>query len=294
MNSKSLTISITVALLVGALGCGKNQDDETLGSEFELSAESGITAISGVADEQNGSSFASYHLKQRTFADLLLPKAYASTCSRAYLSSCVSGVKSATYSDCDISGTLLSLDGSVTLTYSDSGCGLASTGNYVTRTYDYTISGPRGGSLHVFSSAQTDYRGNSISGGGKLIKTASGWEIQILGKNKVLQAAGGSTLMNHSVRTLSNISVTGGLDRASRVVNGGQVEVAHNLANFTAIYTPNNLQWSSSCCHPVSGSISISFDGSVTGTGSIVFNGCGSATISKDDKSRDLSLTYCE
>ncbi|MCB0384500.1 MAG: hypothetical protein KDD43_03835 [Bdellovibrionales bacterium] len=275
------------------VGCGDNED-KALDSTFELSAESMITALSGTADDHNGGSYASANLRKQNIAELFLPRAYAATCSRAALETCSSGVKTATYSACDISGTLLSLDGSVTLTYSDSGCGMASASDNVTRTYDYTITGPRGGNLQVFSTALTDYRGTSISGGGKLTNTGSNWEVQVLGKNKILKTAGGVTIMSHSIRTLSNVTITGGLSRSSRVMNGGQVEVNHNLAKFTAVYTPNNLQWSSTCCHPVSGSLSVTFDGTVTGTGSVVFNGCGSATVAKDDKERNISLSYCE
>ncbi|MCB0365158.1 MAG: hypothetical protein H6624_10565 [Bdellovibrionaceae bacterium] len=282
-----------VAVSILLVGCGDNQDD-ALDSTFELSAESMITALSGSADDHSGESYASANLRKQNIADLFLPKAYAATCTRAALETCSSGVKTATYSNCDISGTLLSLDGSVTLTYSDSGCGMASASDNVARTYDYTITGPRGGNLQVFSTALTDYRGTSISGGGKLTNTGSAWEIQVLGKNKILKTAAGVTIMSHSIRTLSNVTVTGGLSRASRVMNGGQVEVNHNLAKFTAVYTPNNLQWSSTCCHPVSGNLSVTFDGTVTGTGSVVFNGCGSATISKDDKERTITLSYCE
>ena len=287
-----ILISI-LGISVLLMGCGEKNEDQ-LDQAFELSAESGITALSAVADDQDGSSYASLNLRHRSVADILMPKAYAATCSRAVLESCSSGVKSANYSDCDISGTLLSLNGNVTLTYSDAGCGMASASDNVSRTYDYTISGPRGGNLRVFSTAQNDYRGNSISGGGKLTNTGSAWEIQVLGKNKILKTAGGLTIMSHSIRTLSNVTVTGGITRASRTMSGGQLEVNHNLAQFSAIYTPNNLQWSSTCCHPVSGNLSITYEGTVTGTGSVVFNGCGSATVTKDDQSRQINLSYCE
>lgn len=278
-------------------GCGKKINQSQLDESFELTAESAITSISGSVDDQNGIGYTSLNLQHKTFAqsiqESLLPKAFAATCSRAFSESCVSGLKTASYSDCDISGTALSIDGSVSLSYSDSGCGLSAIGDSVNRTYDFRIIGPRNGELRVFSSAHTDYRGTSISGGGKLTKTSGGWDLEILGKNNEL-SRGNRVFMSHSIRTLTPINITGGLDRASRLVNGGQLEVNHNLAKYTAIFTPNNIQYSSTCCHPISGSLTVNYSGSISSSGSITFEGCGSATISQDGKERAISLSFCE
>jgi len=77
-------------------------------------------------------------------------------------------------------------------------------------------------------------------------------------------------------------------------MNGGSLEVNHNLAGFTAIFTPSNLQWSAGCCHPVAGSLAVTYSGSKTGTATVSFNGCGSATVNQDGQSQAVEFSYCE
>jgi hypothetical protein len=152
----------------------------------------------------------------------------------------------------------------------------------VTRTYDYDISGPYGGVLSVTS-----------DGGGRLTKTAGGWSVEILGKHKELTFRG-RKLVDLSISTPTALQVTGSLSRQSRVINSGSYQVVHNLAGFTAVYVPQNLTYESSCCHPVSGSLSVTFTGSVTGSGSVTFNGCGQASLTRNGQTQDIGLNYCE
>ena len=285
---KRLNLVLALSLLV-AIGCGKKEEEsEPSINSINSSAEAGITAVSGVIDDQAGSTFAAstkpspYHYAEKLF-HLALPQAYAVSCARAVDQSCSSGVRSVSFSSCDLPrGAQFS--GQITLTYSDSGCSMASTGNSVTRTYDYDISGPYGNSVLAVTSE---------GGGGRLTKTAGGWNLEILGKRKILTWRG-REIMNHSISTPSPIQITGGLTRASRVVNSGSFQVVHNLAGYTATYVPNNLTYSGTCCHPISGSMSVTYTGSVTGSGSITFNGCGQGTLIKDGVSQDLELNYCE
>ena len=148
--------------------------------------------------------------------------------------------------------------------------------------------------LYIYRTCDgADRSGNTFGGGGRLTKTAGGWTVEVLGKNKRF-SRGGRELFNISTRTLTPISVTGSLSRASRVVNGGSFEVIHNKAQFVATYVPSNLTWSSACCHPVSGSLAVTYAGSVTGSSSVTFNGCGTATMVKDGLSSQITLNYCE
>jgi hypothetical protein len=264
-------------------------------TEMVYSVESAVSSLSGVLDDQNNSSFAkNSSSKKQKYAhfilELLQPKAYA-LCGRAFSESCTSSQKSTVYSSCSVGA--LTLSGTVSLSFTDSSCLMNSTNDVVTRTYDYTISGPRGGALRLFSSAATDYRGNSISGGGRLTKTTTGWNVEVLGKNKTL-TINSSIILNHSIKTLSPVSVTGSLARSSRVLDGGQIEVNHNLTSVTNVITPSNLTYSSGCCHPVSGSLSMSYSGSKSGTATVTYNSCGSATITDAGTTSELSMTYCE
>ena len=284
-------------LALVAFGCGKKDSiDDSVGD----AVESAVTTAGGVADEQAGSGFAVAPMTraERLLAELegtLLPKAWAiMSCSgRAVAASCAVSApytRSVSY-DCTM-GTF-GMSGTVTLTYSSSACNLASANDSVTRTYDMTVTGPRGGSLRRFTTVHTDYRGNSISGGGRITKTASGYTLEVLGNNRVL-SANGNSLFDISVRTTSPINVTGGLLRAGRVMDGGAVEVIHNKAQFTATWIPSQVTWTAGCCYPTSGTASLELSGSQTGTASVTFTGCGTATVTKGDTTKDITLANCE
>lgn len=288
---------VTIAFVLAITGCGEIKKAEDSMNEMEYSVESGVTSIGGIADEQSNGSFASNRMTFETYAlkakNLVLPEAWAASCSRAALASCSAGTRSETYSSCQLPYSSRTMTGQVTLSYSDAACSLSNTGDQVERSYNLAINGLYGGVLNISSASHTDYRGNTFGGGGRLIKTAGGWTVEVLGKNKRFTRAG-RELFNISTRTLSPISVTGSLSRASRVVNGGSFEVIHNKAQFVATYVPSNLTWSSSCCHPISGSLAVTYSGSVTGTSSVTFNGCGTATMLKDGLSSQITLNYCE
>lgn len=290
-------ILATLSFTLVFAGCGENKKAEDGMNEMEYSVESGITSIGGVADEQSNGSFASNRMTFETYAykakNLLMPEAWAASCSRAALAACSAGVRSETYSSCQLPYSSRTMTGQVTLSYSDASCSLSSTGNQVERSYNLAINGLYGGALNISSASHTDYRGNTFGGGGRLTKTAGGWTVEVLGKNKRFSRAG-RELFNISTRTLTPISVTGSLSRSSRVVNGGSFEVIHNKAQFVATYVPSNLAWSSACCHPISGSLAVTYAGSVTGSSSVTFNGCGLATMVKDGLSSQITLNYCE
>ena len=253
--------------------------------------ESATSLISGMADDQVGSSFAvrTPNWKQ----EALLPIAFASGCSRAVYNTCQSGIKSEDYLNCSPGLSNFTLNGNVTLTYSNSICDMTSIGSSVTRSYDVNLSGPRGGELNISSSIKADYTGNNYGGGGRITVTNSGWNLDVLGKHKTLNFKN-KTLYSVSARTISPLVITGSLSRASRVINAGQLEVNHNLAKFTAVFSPQNLQWANSCCHPIGGSLNVVWSGSKTGTASVTFQGCGQAQVNENGQTKDIELSYCE
>lgn len=290
---KCLISGMVLSLLVTA--CGKKNAEESSDSftvdSTEASIESAITVVSGVVDDQNGSSFAKAESYKPFFLNLIQPTAVASACGRAVSNVCSSGVKSQIYSSCN-PNALVSIDGEVELTYSQSNCSMSSVGDQVVRTYDLTFSGPRGGSISHTSDVQTDYRGTSYGGGGVLTKETSGYEVDILGRHTQLSYRG-TTYVDASVRTLSPL-VINQLSRNGRIWSSGQIEVNHNLAQFTSVIQASNIQWSSSCCHPVSGTLSVTFSGSKSGSASVTFNSCGSGTINENGQTKDFSISYCE
>lgn len=294
MNTKITITIFSVSIL--AISCGKKQEIQDLATAsvdpVEASVESGVTMVSGLADDQSQSAYAMTSKTNNIWKTLLLPSAYADSCSRAMSATCNSGVQTATYNSCQLGSSSKYMSGSVTLTYSQPSCLLSNNGDSVTRTYDVDIQGPRGGVLSLSSDKGTDYRGSNYGGGGVLSKVSSGFEVQILGRHALLSYQN-KNLYNVSTRTLSNLSFNQ-FTRSGRVWSAGQLEVNHNLAKFTAVITPNNVQWSAGCCHPTSGSLNITYSGSKSGSATVQFNSCGSAQVTANGQNTNIELSYCE
>lgn len=289
MKHSKVTALVAVLLMLTVSACAKQKEEENLNVNPESSSlEGGITSLDAIIDDQAGSAFAAYS-KPSTYEyaeklfSLAVPQAYAVSCMRAFDQGCNAGVKTYSTSSCDLPRGV-KFSGFITLTYSNASCSMASTGDFVNRTYDYDISGPYGGAVLSVTSE---------GGGGKLTKTAGGWSAEILGKKKILTWRN-REVMNLNISTPQAIEITGTLGRANRFVNSGQLQVVHNLAGFTALYEPVNLTYKNSCCHPIAGSLNVTYSGSITGSGSVTFNGCGSATIVRNGQSQDVTLNYCE
>ena len=123
--------------------------------------------------------------------------------------------------------------------------------------------------------------------------TTSDFGFDILGIHKTL-VQNSVKMYDLLLRTTSTISVSGGLARAGRVLNGGTLEVV--TSNYLYYFTPDNLSYDASCCYPVSGSLHYSKSGALTGTGTISFSNCGFATIQWDGDSSpyEMELVSCE
>jgi len=284
---KRLVPVLTLAALLTA--CGKQKvDSDTELNAISASLEGGITSVSAVIDDQAGSNFTAsqkaspYQYAEKLF-EQILPSAYAASCLRAFDQACNNGVKLFSTASCDLPRGW-KFSGRVQLAYNSVNCSMSNTGDQVTRTYDYDISGPYGGMVLAVT---------SDGGGGRLTKTAAGWTAEILGKHKVLTWRG-QQKMNLNISTPAPINITGSLQRNGRVVDGGSYQVIHNLAGFTALYEPHNLTYTGACCHPISGSLDVTYTGSINGSGSVTFNGCGSATVVRNGQSQDVELNYCE
>ncbi len=279
------TKGLILFLATTVVACAKTKDSAEISVNSENAAvEGGITTLNALIDDQAGSSFAAHRAKspvEKLFS-LAIPEAYAASCSRALNQACNAGVKYYETASCDLLRGV-QFSGFINLAYSNASCDMSANGDSVTRTYDYDISGPYGGVLAV----------TSEGGGGRLTRTATGWTAEILGKRKVLTYRS-REVMNLSISTPQPIEITGTLGRASRVVNSGSFQVVHNKAGFTALYQPSNLTYNNSCCHPVAGTLAVTYSGSISGSGSVTFNGCGSATLVRNGQSQDVQLNYCE
>jgi hypothetical protein len=288
-----LKILILTAFLTS---CGPKLGDLNSDSEeLSSSIEDAVTTISALLDDQQGESYALSQPKSlpQWMNEIVIPKALASSCLRPVHLACEDGRKTSSLVQCTLGHPQVQTNGHIQLAYSQSSCSLEQVGEQVHRTYDLEYMGPYGGRLHISSENQIDYRGQTIGGGSQLVRTEDGFQLTILGRNKTL-IRNGRVLRSRSLRTLTPLEITGGLSRAQRRVNRGQLEVIHNLAGFTATYQADNLQWTSSCCHPVAGQLNVEYEGAKQGLALVQFQGCGQAQLQINDEVTDVQLNYCQ
>jgi hypothetical protein len=213
----------------------------------------------------------------------VLPHAYAASCWSSTFSPCTAGVRSRQYDACTLGAA--TIDGAVTLTFNRSAlCAVVTEGDAVTRTADFTLTGPYGGTLAV----------SSPGGGQTLTRTAAGFEYSVQGMQRVLTTPGNRKLFDISTRTTAPLVVTG-TSRADLKIVSGALEVSHNLAGYKVTLTPDNLAWSSSCNCAVSGTLT----GTVAGgkqsgkSASVTLTGCGQADVTVDGDTEHVTLDRC-
>lgn len=284
MQSKWLSSVVSASLLLAGVGCGRSLQDP------DEVAQSASEALASFEEAGQGGAFAMRLdqapalLREGTLEKALgwvLPEAHAASCfADNPFSACSGGVRTRTFSNCTFGRT--TLQGSVTLTFSSQACSMLAAGSSITRTADFTVTS-RSGSYTV----------SSPDGGQRVTRTAGGFSYSVGGLRRVLQGSAGRTLVDVSTRTTADITVTGN-SRSDRVMNGGTLEITHNLANYTTALSPNNVRWNASCTCPVSGTLS----GTVTGSNaarnfSVEFTGCGTATVTVDGETEEVELDRC-
>jgi hypothetical protein len=208
--------------------------------------------------------------------------AHAASCLPVNYSACASGVRTATFANCDVG--IITVDGSINLTFSDAAaCNIATVGDNVNRTGSLTLSA-LGGSLAI----------TTPGGGQTLTRTATGFTFAVPGMERVLTLPSGRTLFDISTMTTSPL-VINGTSRADMVIAGGTLVVTHNLAGYSVALTPDNLTWTPTCNCASSGSLS----GTVSGgkddgkSATVTLTGCGTADVTIDGDTESVTLDRC-
>jgi hypothetical protein len=219
----------------------------------------------------------------RRALDSVVSSAYAASCWGSTFTACDNGVRTMDFAACTIGPS--TLDGTVTLSFTrTAACVLLTDGDAVTRTADFTLTGPYGGTLTV----------TSPGGGQTVTRTAAGFNYTVGGMQRVLRGPSGRELFNVSTRTTAPIVVTGST-RTDLVIASGSLEINHNLANYTVTLTAQNLTWTPTCNCASSGTLTGTvaggrFDGK---SASVTITGCGEADVTLGDETESVTLDRC-
>lgn len=301
------TATMLAAELLAMGGCGSKSGTSNtadLSETVNIATEQTVSAVQMI--EPTLYAFLPAGGSQKSLfkgiSEYLIPSAYAASCSAggSTTSACTSSAPytiTRTYSSCNIGSSAVALSGAATFTYSAPACSMVGFNKSVTRTTDLTMTGKLGGTLKITSDNTVDYRGNSLGGGQKLTanSTLGLYALDVLGVNRTMATPAGNEVFNISTRTTAPISVNG--SPASGVVlssNGGALEVIHNRAKYVLSLSLADLTFNNSCNCPVSGSMTGVYSGSLDGTATITFSGCGTATVTTSrGESQSVSIDVC-
>ncbi len=285
---KSIRLLAVVAVALGGCGSSGVDDVEEVGhaaadvmASLDETGTSGTLAWNAAPIDRPGFDRSIFDRA----SELAMPSAYAAVCwARPALqfSTCDNGVRTKDFGSCTLG--LSTLEGDVTLTFSDPACTFE-VGSSVTRTADFKLTGRRNATLTV----------SSPGGGQRVTHTApNGYTYEVLGMERIMTSRAGETLFDIATKTDEPLVVTG-TSRATRVINSGKLEIEHKLAGYTLTLVPENLTWDGTCNCPVSGKLT----GSITGgknsgdTASVEFQGCGSGTVTVGGESKTVSFDRC-
>ncbi len=223
----------------------------------------------------------------------LMPVAHAASCIDTGFALCHTSSRSMvrTFSGCTLG--LASFSGTVSLKWSGAGAGcslgLPLSGGIITRVPEFTVTGLRGATLKVSREAPSGYgqRLTHVSGLGN----SAQFKFSSDGIRRVFTLPDGSTLVDLTSSTLSDLTLTGAERSSSRVLSGGVIRVKNNQSDFSCDFSPEDVTWSSTCNCPVSGSWQATCsDGK---TSSIRLTGCGSAEFSYGLETQNISFDRC-
>jgi hypothetical protein len=276
-----MTWKLAWLLMVGLAlsGCGRGLTDQ---EEYAQSVGDAMSSL----DEASGSPGGSFTLREprplKGGGFSLLTEAHAASCVLNSFSSCSAGAKTRTFGGCTLGLGRTTLEGTVSLSFSQVGCTMGATSDTVTRTADFTLTGRRGATLTV----------SSPGGGQTVTRTATGFTYTVGGMKRVLRDSSGETLADIETRTLSAITLTGST-RATRVMDGGELEIKNLTRSTTLVLSPSQVTWSAACNCAVSGVFSGTTSGDQEKEFTLTLTGCGTATVESGGRSEDVTLDRC-
>ncbi len=223
-------------------------------------------------------------------ASLFVNKAEAVSCFGFGFGSCSSNTIVRNFSNCTVGSATLS--GDVTLVWGAgaAACTLSSTGQTITRSPNFTLTGRRSATLAVTKTGTIGQRLTWSSGSG----ISKVFAFSNDGINRKFTLANATVLFDQTTVVSGSLTVTG-TSRASRVMTasaGNLLRVTNNLTSVSCNYTPTNVTWSSTSCNcPVAGSWAGSCSDGKTTT--LDITGCGTGTYTEGTETQSVSFDRC-
>ncbi len=287
------------------ISCAPNDGGTTFSSgsstaistvEFDSIVESAVSASnSAMNDVERVSSFAFVPPSRGLF----ITSAYAAACGIGRFSPAIGSANCAgTVNDSTVTSVLsgctagpaneVTLTGTVTLVFDSaatcntwvSGSSFPGSGTVTRTTSGFIRQNASGIKVTTDSGAHVNYLSETVGGGIVTTFGVSSRTIQISGLHRTRTLADGSAGFDHSVRTSEALVVTGVKASGTRKIVSGAIRVDHNKLKFTATTAFSNVTWSSTCCYPTGGTVSLTLSGALSGTVSGVFSGsCGQVSV---------------
>lgn len=267
-------------LVFGLSSCSDSDDDTALtGSSSDLMAQQiGESMVS--VDESSGNN-------NGTFARSSFLVAACSGVSFGACGATASATAVKDFNGCTIVDGLVSVSGTITLTYAGTGsgtCTIPAVGDSVTQVPAFAAS---------LMGNNGSFGASALSTGQTLTRASSGtFTFTNTGIRRVYTSGSGNAIADITTATTSDITISG-TTRTNRVINGGVLQVTNNLTNEVCNVSPNNVTWTSGAC-------SCPTSGTWTGTCStgqpvsVAFTStCGSVETMYGTASKTLTIERC-
>jgi len=269
-----------------SLGCQRANPLEPDDVSITAAAEAAVVSLGGIFDEVGTGNFEGR--RSRVACDGRA----------AEVTQCPNHKKTRVYSGCTLGTSRHTLSGVVYLEYTDGAtCALGSDGDSVVRTANLVRTAANTTTYQISSSLHSTYDGVELGEGARITKTSAGHNLDLLGHRRMKVSNSEKTVYDISIATTpgSPLILTGGMTRPSRKITDGSFKLYHNTGLYSMTFTPSAVTYANDCCYPVSGSFAITYAGTINGTGTLTFTGCGAGTITRTNlENAAFQFTTCE
>ncbi|MBK7890788.1 MAG: hypothetical protein IPJ84_08065 [Bdellovibrionales bacterium] len=279
--SKTLILPLVAVVAASVLSCGKNADDaSSVGRAGSITVD-----VNDENAQQIGEVMASIDEAGGATGSLAIASVGSrASCAGYGFGSCTANTVNRVFNGCSIG--LSTLSGTVGLTWTGSSvnCTLGAAGDSIQRSPNFTMTGPRGGTLAVTKAGALG-QALTWTGGTGASKT---FDFTSDGINRRITHSG-VTYYDVTTRTTSAIAVSG-TSRSGRVMSGGTLRLTNNVTAATCDVSPSNVTWEMGCNCATNGSWSGNCGGQ---TFAIEITGCGTGTLTAGTSSQSVAFDRC-